>query len=339
MKILVTGGAGFLGSHLVDALVLGNDVTVIDDLSGGVIANLHPEVHSRGMFHQFDLAADGAHLVLADLFEREKFEIVYHLAAYAAECLSPFIKRFNYMNNVIGSVNLINAAVNAGTVKCFVFTSSAAVYGINTDNQSEGAECMPLDSYGVAKLAVERELKISSEIWKMPFVVFRPHNIFGPRQNLGDRYRNVIGIWMNQIMRGEPMTIFGDGLQTRCFTYVADNIGPLVAAPNTPRAINQTFNLGSDRPMKVLDLSRLVAAAMGKPEHPVKHLEGRHESFYVRPAHARLQDVFPPQNDATPIGEGLRQMANWARSVGPQEPSRFGAIEVEKNLPESWRKQ
>src|SRR5208337_71197 len=159
--------------------------------------------------------------LVESLFIEHRFSCVYHLAAYAAEGLSHFIKRFNYLNNLVGSVNLIDAAVNYGT-KCFVFTSSMAVYGSNQVPFSEQMPPAPEDSYGIAKAAVEKELAITRAMFGMDYVIFRPHNVVGERQNIGDRYRNVAGIFMNQILKGQPMTVFGDGEQMRAFSYVGD---------------------------------------------------------------------------------------------------------------------
>src|SRR5437016_153564 len=219
---LVTGGAGFIGSHVADeALRLGHKVVVLDDLSGGFETNVPREaIFVRGSILDHDL--------IERLFDRYNFTYVYHLAAYAAEGLSHFIKRFNYSNNLIGSVNLINASVNYG-VKRFVFTSSIAVYGAGQTPMTEEMTPLPEDSYGIAKLAVEKELKISHEMFGLDYVIFRPHNVYGERQNIGDRYRNVVGIFMNQLLRGEPMTIFGDGTQQRAFTHVSD-LAPIIAA-------------------------------------------------------------------------------------------------------------
>ena len=170
---------------------------------------------------------------------------MYHLAAYAAEGLSHFIKRFNYNNNLIGSVNLINAAINHD-VKCFVFTSSIAVYGAGQSPMSEDMTPVPEDSYGISKLAVEQELRVSHEMFGLNFVVFRPHNVYGERQNIGDRYRNVVGIFMNQLLRGEPMTIFGDGTQERAFTHI-DDVAPIIAhRAETPSGTESDFQRGAD---------------------------------------------------------------------------------------------
>jgi len=201
---LVAGGAGFIGSHVAEGLLqLGSEVVVLDDLSGGHVDNVPP-----GAVLEVASILDHARIKL--LFEQYRFDYVFHLAAYAAEGLSHFIKHFNYQNNLIGSVNLINASVNY-EVKCFVFTSSIAVYGSAQLPMTESMIPQPEDSYGIAKYAVEMELRVTHHMFGLDYIVFRPHNVYGERQNIGDKYRNVIGIFMNQIMQGQPMTIFGDG--------------------------------------------------------------------------------------------------------------------------------
>jgi len=165
-KILVTGGAGFIGAHLTEELVnQGHDVIVLDDLSGGFTDNVVGQAEFiKGSINDVAL--------INTLFEQEQFDYVYHLAAYAAEGLSHFIKRFNYQNNLIGSVNLINAAINTN-VKCFVFTSSIAVYGSSPDlPMTEETLPRPEDSYGIAKLAVEQELIVCKEMFGLNYIHF-----------------------------------------------------------------------------------------------------------------------------------------------------------------------
>ena len=165
--------------------------------------------------------------LLARLFAEHQFEYVFHLAAYAAEGLSHFIRRFNYSNNVVGSMNVIDESVKS-PVKCLVFTSSIAVYRAGETPMTEEMTPAPQDPYGIAKYAVELDLHAAGRMFGLNSIIFRPHNVYGERQRLGDRYRNVIGIFMNQIMHGEPMTVFGDGTQTRGFSYIGDG-EPLIA--------------------------------------------------------------------------------------------------------------
>lgn len=326
-KSLVTGGAGFIGSHVAEHLVKnGHQVVVLDDCSGGFVDNVPPGAEMvQGSIVDHEL--------VNGLFERHQFDYVFHLAAYAAEGLSHFIKRFNYTNNVVGSVNLINAAVNF-QAKCFVFTSSIAVYGAGQTPLSEKMIPMPEDSYGIAKFAAEQELKVSHEMFGLPYIIFRPHNVYGERQNIGDRYRNVVGIFINQIMRGEPMTIFGDGEQQRAFTHISD-VAPIIAESiQIPAALNQVFNIGADVPFTVNYLAQVVAEAMGVPCR-VKHLEPRNEVKVAFSDHTKAEQIFG-KRDKLPLQEGIRRMAEWAKGHGARVSSVFKEIEIRKNLPPSW---
>ncbi len=324
---LVTGGAGFMGSHVADHLLgMGHDVVVMDDLSGGFREN----VPSSATFVKGSVTD---HDFVNRLFERHSFDYVYHLAAYAAEGLSHFIKRFNYNNNLIGSVNMINASVNRG-VKCFVFTSSIAVYGAGQSPMSEAMIPVPEDSYGISKLAVEQELRVSHEMFGLDYIVFRPHNVYGERQNIGDRYRNVVGIFMNQLLRGEPMTIFGDGAQERAFTHV-DDIAPTIArSVEFPAARNQIFNVGADVPHTVNNLARIVADAMGKP-YNISHLAARNEVKIAYSDHTKAQRVFG-EHELKSLQDGVKGMAEWVRQHGARVSNIFDGIEIQKNLPPSW---
>jgi len=249
--------------------------------------------------------------------------------------LSHFIKRFNYQNNLIGSVNLINAAVNH-SIKCFVFTSSIAVYGAGQSPMTEEMTPIPEDSYGIAKLAVEQELRISHEMFGLDYIIFRPHNVCGERQNIGDRYRNVVGIFMNQLLRGEPMTIFGDGTQMRAFTHIND-VAPIIAAcVDYPSARNQIFNVGADVPYTVNHLSRVVADAMGK-EAKIVHLEPRNEVKIAFSDHTKAESAFG-KSEKMSLKPGIRAMAQWVKTHGARESGVFEEIEVSKNMPSSWAK-
>jgi UDP-glucose 4-epimerase len=307
---------------------MGHDVVVVDDLSGGFREN----VPANATFVQGSVTD---HPFIDRLFERHSFDYVYHLAAYAAEGLSHFIKRFNYNNNLIGSVNLVNASVNHG-VKCFVFTSSIAVYGAGQSPMSETMIPVPEDSYGISKLAVEQELRVSHEMFGLDYIVFRPHNVYGERQNIGDRYRNVVGIFMNQLLRGEPMTIFGDGTQERAFTHI-DDVAPVIAhSVDFPSARSQVFNVGADAPYTVNELARIVADAMGLKCN-VLHLDARNEVKIAYSDHAKAEHVFGTRKIKS-LQEGITAMAAWVRKHGARESNIFEGIEIQKNLPASWAK-
>ncbi|HFD40889.1 MAG TPA: NAD-dependent epimerase/dehydratase family protein [Anaerolineae bacterium] len=330
MKSLVTGGAGFIGSHVArHCLALGHEVVVLDDLSGG----FRDQVPAGAAFVQGSVTdAD----LVTRLFAEHEFDYVYHLAAYAAEGLSHFIRRFNYTNNLLGSVNLINEAVKHD-VRCFVFTSSIAVYGANQLPMREDLTPRPEDPYGIAKYAVELDLHAAHEMFGLDFVIFRPHNVYGENQNIGDRYRNVIGIFMNQLMRGEPMTIFGDGTQTRAFSYI-DDVAPHIAnSVNVPAAYGQVINIGADRPYTVNYLAQVVARAFDQ-EPRIRYLPPRNEVVHAYADHSKARQLFG-QEATVDLEEGVRRMAAWARRVGARQSREFENIEVRRNLPAGWLRE
>ena len=326
---LVTGGAGFIGSHVAENLVKsGHEVVVLDDLSGGFKDNLVEGIDFvQGSVNDVKL--------VNILFERRQFDYVFHLAAYAAEGLSHFIKRFNYNNNLIGSVNLINASINTG-VKCFVFTSSIAVYGASPElPMTEETRPHPEDPYGIAKLAVEQELAVCKQMFDLDTIIFRPHNVYGERQNIGDKYRNVVGIFMNQILQGKPMTIFGDGTQTRAFSYIGD-VAPIIEkSVYVPEAYNQVFNIGADQPYSVNELAISVATAMGAAPD-ILHVPARNEVEHAYSSHEKIQRIFGKRDPYT-LEDGLARMAHWVKQHGARASQEFEGIEVEKNFPAAWR--
>ena len=324
---LITGGAGFIGSHVSrEVLRLGHKVVILDDLSGGFEENLPEGV-------TFVKGSITDHQLLSELFAQHKFEYVYHLAAYAAEGLSHFIKRFNYENNLIGSVNLINESVKH-KVKCFVFTSSIAVYGKGQLPMREDMTPLPEDPYGISKLAVEQDLRCTHEMFGLNYVIFRPHNVYGEYQNLGDKYRNVVGIFMNQLMQGKPLTVFGDGKQSRAFSYIGD-IAPIIAnCINVPAALNQVFNVGADEQFTVNDLATQVCDVMGLSGN-IRYLEARNEVMHAYSSHEKCQTVFG-KGKSTSLKEGLQKMAQWARKAGVKKSTTFSNIEITEKLPPVW---
>lgn len=327
-KVLITGAAGFIGSHVTsELLAAGHRVVALDDLSGGFREN----VDARATFVQGSILD----VPLVDqLFDEHRFSYVFHLAAYAAEGLSHFIKRFNYQNNLIGSVNLINASIRT-QVRCFVFTSSIAVYGNATPPVNEELPLAPEDPYGIAKAAVEQELRICREMFGLRFVVFRPHNVYGERQNIGDRYRNVVGIFMNQILRGEPLTIFGDGTQTRAFSHVSD-VAPIIAeSVLRPEAYDQVFDIGANQALSVNDLGEAVSRAMGVPFRP-RYEPPRAEVRHTFASHEKARRVLGYESRVS-VSEGVRAMAAWVSDVGARKSQGFGPLELDLNLPPSWR--
>jgi len=326
-KALVTGAAGFIGSHVArHLLALGMSVTALDDLSGGAQDN----VPAGAAWVQMSVTD---YQGLQDLFSAERFDYVYHLAAYAAEGLSHFIRRYNYETNLLGSVNLINLAV-LHQVKCFVFSSSIAVYGANQLPMTEELLPQPEDPYGVSKYAVELDLAAAQRQFGLDYIVFRPHNVYGEHQNIGDKYRNVIGIFMNQVLQGLPLTIFGDGQQSRAFSYI-DDVAPVIArSVLTSDAYGQVFNVGGDQPYTVNQLALAVSEIMGVTPD-LRYLPARHEVQHAYASHAKARAFFDlPQ--PTDLHTGLGRMAAWVQQVGSRKTQDFAHIEVPIGLPAGW---
>jgi len=327
MKVLVTGGAGFIGSHVVSALLArGAAVTVLDDLSGGFEENIPPGA-------QFIKGSVTDSPLVERLFAEQSFQYVFHLAAYAAEGLSHFIREFNYTNNVVGSMTIINACVRH-PVKCLIFTSSIAVYGANQVPMLEETVPAPEDPYGIAKYAVEMDLAAARHMFGLNYLIFRPHNVYGENQNIGDRYRNVIGIFMSQIMRGDSLTVFGDGEQQRAFSHINDVAPVMVEAAMTPSCWNQTYNIGADVPYSVNQLISMIGSAFDTepavdyqpPREEVKMAYSSHEKIH------RAVDCGIP----VPFEEGIRRMAEWARQHGPRKGEVFSHVEIQEKLPPLW---
>jgi UDP-glucose 4-epimerase len=325
---LVTGGAGFIGSHVAKhCLQLGHKVVIFDDLSGGFIEN----IPAGATFVQGSVEDQ---TLLCQLFEQYRFDYVYHLAAYAAEGLSHFIRCHNYNTNLVGSVKLINKAIEH-CVKCFVFTSSIAVYGRNQLPMTEDMTPMPEDPYGIAKYAVELDLKSANQIFGLNSIIFRPHNVYGENQNIADKYRNVIGIFMNQIMNNEEITIFGNGEQTRAFSYI-DSVAPTIAKSiNFPAAYNETFNIGARQPHSINSLAKMIAREFGARPN-IRYEKPRVEVQHAFSDHSKAKKYFGESAEID-IEDGIRTMASWAKSVGARTSKRFAKIEVVKNLPNLWR--
>ncbi len=327
MRSLVTGVAGFMGSHVArHCMELGHEVVGIDDLTGGFTDNVPTSVDFRA-----GSVTDPE--FVSSVFSDGRFDHVYHLAAYAAEGLSHFIRRFNYENNLIGSVNLLNESVKT-SCGCFVFTSSIAVYGSGQLPMDEAQVPLPEDPYGISKYAFELDLRSAHEVFGLDWVVFRPHNVYGEHQNIGDRYRNVIGIFINQVMEGHPMTIFGDGHQTRAFSHI-DDVAPVIArSVDVPAARNEVFNVGADTPYEVLDVARLVAGGF-EVEPEIEFLPARKEVVHAYTTHEKTRRVFGTQ-DTIDLSEGIERMVSWAKQTGPRATSPFTEIEVPNNMPPSW---
>jgi len=327
MKVLITGIAGLLGANFSRYLISkGYQVSGIDDLSGGYPSS----VPAEASFHKGDLA-DSA--FVNGVFEKERPDFVFHFAAYAAEGLSPFIRKYNYTNNVIASANVINSCVNF-EVKKIIFTSSMAVYGVGEPPFTENQRPHPEDPYGIAKYAVEMDLPMANTMFGLRYSIVRPHNVVGIYQNIWDRYRNVIGIWIRKALAGEPLTIFGDGTQRRAFSDISFYMEPFEKLMFGHDG--ETFNIGADRDVSIneaADVVIKVANEFGYDAAKV-HLEKRNEVHTAYCDHKKAQDLLD-FHDGTDLEDTVRQMFIWSMDQ-PARDVRDMDYEIEKNIYTFW---
>ncbi|MDC1392000.1 NAD-dependent epimerase/dehydratase family protein [Flavobacteriaceae bacterium] len=329
-KVLITGIAGLIGSRLADWIIENKpDVEIIgvDDLSGGYIENINPKVE----FWKMDLV-DGP---VENIFISHKIDYVFHFAAYAAEGLSPFIRAYNYDNNLKATARIVNECIK-NDIKRLVFTSTLAVYGHGSGGIfEETQQPAPIDPYGVAKYACEMDIQIAGEQHGLDWCIIRPHNVYGLKQNIWDKYRNVLGIWMFQHINGKPMTIFGDGKQTRAFSYIDDSLEPLWNSAVLSEASKQIINLGGIEEISIKDASTILRDVIGQGE--IVHLEARHEVKHSIPTFQKSVDIIGFKH-LTSMSEGLTNMWEWAKKQPMKEQFIWEEYELEKGIYSFWKK-
>ena len=329
--ILITGVAGLLGSRLADWIIENHPeykVLGIDDLSGGYKENINPKIemyYVNLVKHNF---------VLSTIFNNTKPDYVFHFAAYAAEGLSPFIRTYNYDNNLKATAAIVNECIKHD-VKRLVFTSTLAVYGHGYGGFfDENQIPKPIDPYGVAKYACEMDIQIAGEQHGLDWCIIRPHNVYGIKQNIWDKYRNVLGIWMYQHLNNEPMTIFGDGEQTRAFSYIDDNLEPLWKSAILPEASKQIINLGGIEEISINEACKTLQEVIGGGE--IIYKEARHEVKHSIPTFQKSIDILGYEYK-TDLKKGLTEMWNWAQ----QQPSRkrfvWSSYELDKGIYSFWK--
>ena len=329
-KILITGVAGLLGSRLADWIVNNTEYKVIgiDDLSGGFSENINRKIE----FYKFNLIDLQS---LKGVFEKENIDIVYHFAAYAAEGLSPFIRKYNYENNLIASTNLITCSIQYN-ISRFVFASSMSVYGNKYDPPfSEDLIQAPIDPYAVAKYAVEMDLEIAHRQHGLKYTIIRPHNFYGINQNIWDKYRNVLGIWMYQILNQKNPTIFGDGSQVRAFSYVDDAIAPMWKASQSENCIGQIINLGGIKEYTISEACNILINVTGLNIDPV-YLEPRHETKYAWSTWDKSVKLLDFKHKID-LEEGLSKMWEWAKKQPNRERFIWPKYELNKGIYDYWK--
>ena len=329
MKVLITGVAGLLGSRLADWIIENKpevDVIGVDDLSGGYLENINPKVE----LWQMNLVEHP----IENLFEFHKIDYVFHFAAYAAEGLSPFIRCYNYDNNLKATAKIVNECIKHD-VKRLVFTSTLAVYGHgNGGIFDETQQQSPIDPYGVAKYGCEMDIQIAGEQHGLDWCIIRPHNVYGVKQNIWDKYRNVLGIWMYQHLNGEDMTIFGDGEQTRAFSFIDDSLEPLWNSAVRKEASKEIINLGGIEEISIKEASTILREVIG--EGDVVHLEERHEVKHSIPTYQKSIDLLGFEHK-TSMKDGLTQMWEWVKKQPMRERFVWSEYELDKGIYSYWK--
>lgn len=327
MKVLCTGIGGFLGSHIAQCLLKeGHKVVGIDSLEGGTEENVPQGAH----FSEMDICDE---MAVDKLFYHFQPDAVIHCAAFASENLSHNCRLHTHRSIVMGSATLVNAAVNHG-VKVFVSMSSIAVYGRSIPPFKESDPCHPIDPYGSAKLCMENDLKAAHEFFGLNYIIFRPHNIIGVRQSLADSTRNVASIFIRQALQGKPLTVFGDGFQTRCFSPVSYVASVIASSIDKPDAWNETYNIGGSRVMTVMELATIVNRITGRSD--IVHLPERHEVKHAQSSHEKVEEAFPDASHEESIEVCLSRMVFEAKNRPMPEVKALPRIEIEKQLNPAW---
>jgi UDP-glucose 4-epimerase len=233
--------------------------------------------------------------------------------------------------------NLLVAAINNNVHK-FVFTSSMAVYGRQNPPFSENMPREPEDPYGISKDYCEKMLEIFSKIYGLNYTILRPHNVYGPRQNISDPYRNVLGIWINRIMKGEPPYIFGDGKQTRAFSYIGDVTPAIANSGFYAKANNNIINVGSDEVISINDACKIVLDTMHSNLKPIYLNERSGEVKHAYCTCEKAEELLDYKTK-TKLKVGIRKMVDWAKEMGPQKPTYKLPLEITKNAPKIWIKK
>lgn len=329
MKIIITGVAGLIGSRLADYIIQYHpevDVIGIDNLSGGFKENINPKVQ----FFQADLNNPSLKII----FDWAEPDYVFHFAAYAAEGLSPFIRTFNYENNLVATAHIVNECINHN-VKRLVYTSSMSVYGHGEGGIfDENMKRSPIDPYGVAKAACEMDIEIAGKQHGLDYCIIRPHNVYGVKQNIWDKYRNVLGIWMYQKLNNKPITIFGDGTQKRAFSFIDDSLEPLWTAMISPEASKQIINLGGIKEYSINEASDIILEVFGDGEKV--YLENRYEVHTAVSSYEKSVEILKFRYK-TSLKEGLSKMWEWAKCQPQREQYIWKNYEVDKNIYAYWK--
>jgi len=324
MRILITGVAGFIGSHLFEVLKTKHTVRGIDNYSLGTYK--HRDIYPLDLVKEKQLAGE--------VIEAFKPDIVYHLASWAHEGLSQFMPIKITENNYNAFLNTVVPAIKSGC-KRFVAFSSMSVYGERTPPFHESMEPKPTDVYAVAKTAMETTLKILADVHDFDYTIVRPHNVYGPRQNLSDPYRNVVGIFIHRVLRGLSPIIYGDGEQVRSFTYIDDVLLQLVNSGLSADARNETFNVGSIACHTINELAEIVLDTVGSKLKPIHVTDRPREVKEAFTTNDKAQIL--GKQKVTSLEQGVKEMIEWAKKQDIEDFKYLDGVELQsERTPRTW---
>ena len=330
-KILVTGGSGFMGSHLLEALVATKRYKVygVDDHSGGSVQNIPQDC----FFYEMDLRDKKK---TENLISRIQPDVIYALAANAREGASFFQPLSVTERNINVYMNVLESAVRHG-VKKIIYFSSMAVYGEHTQPPfDEKMPRVPCDIYGLSKSWCEQSTEMLAEAHGFEYVIVRPHNVFGEKQCLRDLYRNVIAIFMNRIMREEPIYIYGDGKQKRAFSYIDFSL-PCYMKCLDDDIKNEIFNIGGVAEVNINDIAEIIIECFPEYKRPeIVHLPERHgEVKYAWSTYAKSVEKLG-YKETFDLKEAVKRMSEWVKKQGPQDWTEEELSLVNEKVPRTW---
>ena len=330
-KILITGAAGFLGSHLAEKLSnIGHDVIGIDNMVGWYEDNIPKNIS----FKKID-CCDLKNIQV----QMKGVDIVYHCAATAHEGLSVFSPYEITKNNYLASTSIFSAAVNA-KVKRIIFCSSMARYGMQKFPFTEDMTPQPVDPYAISKVASEQVLINLCELNNIEWVIAVPHNIIGPKQKYDDPFRNVVSIMINRMMQGKPPIIYGDGTQERCFSYIEDCIDCLIPMLDQKNLNKQIINIGPDEEFvtinKVAEICSNITRTNLQPEYkPDRPREVKHALCSADKARKLLN-----YKTKVSLEDGIKFTYEYIKKRGPRPFDYNIELEIVNNLtPSTWLKK